>query len=99
MILEIDRDQLSFCCGIQEFGNFSYYNDYYNSVDSDVLPDAGDCALGSAGLACAAFIDSEDCRHAYEFLAKKHAILFQSKIYKNYSSGNNLFFVVYGKKG
>jgi len=54
--------------------------------------------LGGANLACAAFIPSETCRLAYEELAKKFNIVYQSSVRTNRNSGNKFFFVVYDGK-
>lgn len=75
-------------CGVNVHRNFSHYNYTY-----DELPE-----LGGADLACAAFIPSETCRQAYEELAKKFNIVYQSSVRKNRNSGNKFFFVVYDGK-
>lgn len=94
-VLSMERLNLPNCCAVREFGAFEYREPYW---DDDPL-EPPHYALGGAELGCAGFIDDEDCRAAYEFLAKKHKILFQSTVRKNISSGNDFFFVVYGKKG
>jgi len=92
-----EQQELPHCCGIVEFGSFDIDYDgayWWDSVVSELT-------LGLAGLACAAFVDSDECLLAYEKLKSMYNIVYQSSVRENTGSGNKLFFVVYDgvKKG
>ena len=53
---------------------------------------------GGCGWCIAGFINTPVCRDAYEILAEKYKIVFQSPIRMNWNSGNNFFFVMYDTK-
>jgi hypothetical protein len=92
-VVQGEGQQLSFCCGIIEFGEFEFgdVNDWY-------FRELKDAKLGESGLGCAAFVDSAECRLAYEELKGRFNIAYQSSVRKNTLSGNLLFFVVYDGK-
>ena len=86
-------NELPNCCGVVEFGEFIVDDDSFGwGWQGDPI---GELRLGRSDLGCAAFIDSDECRLAYEKLKDRFNIAYQSSVRKNKGSGNELFFVVY----
>jgi hypothetical protein len=86
-----ETDSLPNCCGVGDVGGFEFYegslSNYWNAHE--------DVACSGTGMFTAAFIDEEESKAAYEFLCKKHTLLFQSDVRVNSGSGNKLFLCVF----
>lgn len=80
-------------CGLGLFYNFFKTDDL--SWDTPLKRKANQ---GGAGYAVAGFIDTPECKEAYEILAKRFKIVYQSEVRENSNSGNDFFFVVYDTK-
>ncbi|CAB4132759.1 hypothetical protein UFOVP249_11 [uncultured Caudovirales phage] len=88
--LTAERYTLETCCGVDEIGEFEHDDPGFgHDLDKVVNGYSG------TGLVISAFIDSKECRQAYEFLKDKYKILYQSDPYRNRCSGNLVFLVVY----
>lgn len=74
---------LAYCCGVEEVGEFCESADFH----ADDLPRSG------TGFFVATFIDSPQCKEAYDELCKEHILLFQSKPRFNYA--NHVFVCVF----
>lgn len=92
--MRFDQTPLVGGCGVN---NIWGYNEphhpgfrNYNNVAS--------ARLGAAGISVACFIDTPNCRKAYEELAKKFKISFQSVPRRNANSGRQFFMCVYEAK-
>lgn len=55
-------------------------------------------AHGGIDISCAGFIDTPDCKKAYEWLCKKYTLVYQSEVRRNTNSGHNFFFCVFDRK-
>lgn len=89
--MRFDQQDLLGGCGVNNIHSFnipSYPN--YTSINS--------ARLGGAGLSIACFVDTPNCREAYEELAKKFKISFQSVPRRNANSGRQFFMCVYEAK-
>lgn len=53
---------------------------------------------GGIGYNVVGFVDTPNCRSAYNEIKEKHTIVFQSPVKRNQNSGNKFFFIVV-KKG
>lgn len=95
MISYGQASDLPHCCGVVEFGDFVIEDEDDGFSWGWIGDEITDLHLGQAGLACAAFIDSDECRLAYEKLKDRFNIAYQSSVRQNQGSGNDLFFVVY----
>lgn len=83
------KEQLTGTCGVNLFHHFGSYTGNYTLT---TLP------LGAANLACASFINSPECRRAYDALRWRFNVVYQSSVRINENSGRPFFFVVYDGK-
>lgn len=83
------QENLTFCCGVNDIGEFAFEND-------DVWQDGNAVVTKSGtGMFTASFIDNEVCAAAYAQLTKEHKLLYQSPLRKNSNSGRQLFLCVF----
>ena len=78
-------------CGVGTFTEFSSCLQYGRRLDA--VETEGGC-----GFLLAGFIDTSICRQAYEILAKRFKVVYQSPVRRNTNSGNRFFFVIYDTK-
>lgn len=99
--LYLETEQLAGGCGVQVFNAFSFDEKPFAWLDSRT-PEFGTChAHGNfvgAGLKLACFIDTPECELAYEKLAEKFQIVYQSSVRLNRNSGNDFFMCVYEER-
>lgn len=90
--MRFDQTALNGGCGVNNIHGYddSYRWRHYSSLNS--------ARLGGAGLSIACFVDTPNCRKAYEELAKKFKISFQSVPRRNANSGRQFFMCVYEAK-
>lgn len=84
--IDCDCDTLTSTCGVSLFMEFG--GPFSPLCTKSVV-------LGGADLACAGFIDTPNCRMAYEQLKARFNIVYQSTPRRNSNSGRQFFFVVY----
>lgn len=53
---------------------------------------------GGSKISCAGFINTQECRMAYEWLCKKYTLVYQSEVRRNANSGHPFFFCVFDRK-
>lgn len=90
--MRFDQESLVGGCGINNIWgyDFPHHGRSYSTINS--------ARLGGAGLSVACFVDTPRCRKAYEELAKKFKISFQSVPRRNTNSGRQFFMCVYEAK-
>lgn len=89
-------DWLPGACGVQHLEDFQEVGTSYNGSREEV----SQINSGGIGLLTAGFINTDECRQAFEVLCKKHKLVYRSPIRKNINSSNWFFFAVFdaGKK-
>jgi hypothetical protein len=92
--LEVEQCNHGFCCGVDEVGNFSFYEDGFEGEGEDEFYTPMISRSGT-GLFTATFIDSLDCHEAYKYLISKYKLLYQSPVRVNSSSENSVFLCVF----
>lgn len=89
--MQFDQSTLAGGCGVNNIYGFNApIHRNYSGIKM--------ARLGAAGVSVACFIDTELCREAYEELAKKFKISFQSVPRRNANSGRQFFMCVYEAK-
>lgn len=81
---------LNGACGVQHLSDFEYSMSDYRKEDKveKIRP-------GGIGLLTAGFINTDNCKAAYEKLCKTHKLVYRSPIRKNVNSNNWFFFAVF----
>jgi len=92
LVASWDSD-FEFCCGVKEVGNFAL------EANVDEFEDLRNMHRSGTGLFISTFVDTNDCKAAYELLTSNHTLLYQSPLRLNDYSNNRLFLCVfkYGK--
>lgn len=97
-IIYFEQRQLNWCCGVDEIGDL-YYVDYPPEDFDQDEESQKEVIKSGTGLFVSTFINTEECKEAYNFLCSQHTLLFQSAPYKNSSSGRLVFLCVFKWKG
>lgn len=85
-------DSLVGGCGVTVFSDFS--NEDHWGEKNMVVDDIDKDEIGAGwGIAC--FIDEDACREAYNDIASKYNIIFQSPVRTNRNTGNPFFFIIF----
>lgn len=90
-MIHFNVETLSNTCGVGVFYNFTQYRrqfDHQITVAS-TFEDAG------CGWYVAGFVDTPDCRQAYEELSTQFPIVYQSPVRINANSNREFFFCVF----
>lgn len=83
------QESLNTCCGVNEIGSFKDYGGWVAEERRAVIEKSG------TGLFVAAFVNTPECKVAYEHCCKKHKLLYQSPLKMNSNSGRRLFLCVF----
>lgn len=88
-----DFNELGFCCGVEEIGDFMLEDgaDLSHSLGESLRHPAN---RSGTGFYIATFIDTEECRFAYETIKQHKRLLFQSVPRRNKKSGKDVFIIV-----
>ncbi len=100
---------LRFCCGVVEIGNFGYGVACYDTLDEVISQtrygvacyDTLDEVISQTRdyvYKIATFIDSPECRRAYERMCSKLQLVSQTEPKRNPNSGNLVFVAVFTNK-
>jgi len=82
-------ERLPGTCGVNLY---HYFGRPYAEIAVSSVP------LGGADLACASFVNTPDCKQAYDALKVRFNVVYQSSVRINRNSGRPFFFVVYDGK-
>lgn len=93
MPVHYSEETIDWSCGLSVIGAF------YKTVDEYYTLARGRAGEeGGTGFFIAAFINTENCRAAYEELIKNYRLVFQSPVRMNVNSNNDFFFCVFDRR-
>lgn len=87
-------DDVPGACGISTLCAFTFQDkpiSYWDHIDPKITASR----VGGAGFVCAGFIDSPECRAAYEQMCSVFTLLYQTPVRVNHNSKKEFFFAVF----
>lgn len=93
-----DSDTVDYSCGLGVVGAFGITDT--RRVYSSYLEDCPTNRIaGGTGFFIAAFINTHQCRRAYEVLCDRFPMTYQSPVRQNTNTFNDFFFCVFDREG
>lgn len=91
--LTFAHENLPFCCGVKDVGDFDYYEE--PTREEPAVEEFDSVRRSGTGLFTATFVNNHSNQKAYEYLVSKYKLLYQSPVKNNDNSRNDLFLCVF----
>lgn len=96
MILTASIRTMATCCGVKEYGSFELWNNFTVGYEEETLERS--IKREKLPFQIAAFINTEECKAAYEVMCNNLKLLYQTETKTNPCTGNSLFLCVFTRE-